>query len=383
MPDYDAAMKCYDTGLSYELAMQCYANLNTVQKIFAGGWVPFGAVCMLAMFVPVLSGVAVWIKKTAGPARLAAAVELYGIDQDKYYQVFIRTRQPSIVSQTCIPIAVVAMVNLYFSTLFIYTPVALRPPGFMVNFLLLGSQYGVKSSPDTDYYMLQTFDAMCYAYLGWYVWTVATIFSRVTTMELVPATYYSLLTRLTVAVFTAVVFRHLQIMLLPSSTKFLAEAVGFGAGLFPDTLFQWMTRQLRRFLLGDTGLTNEYSLDLVQGISPYRKLRLHEIGLDNCMNLAAANPLNLYLASNLSLIEVIDWIAQAQLLMRVGTQKFALLQENGYRTAIDLKRATGSGAVGRLVDLLGFTQPQLEDLQSGMAQDPGFSRIEQLHARID
>jgi hypothetical protein len=164
--------------------------------------------------------------------------------------------------------------------------------------------------------------------------------------------------------------------------KFLAEAVGFGTGLFPDSALQWLTRRLRRYLLGETESTAEFSLDLVQGISPYRKLRLNEIGLDNCMNLAAANPLTLYLASNLSLIEVIDWIAQAQLLIRVGSDKFLLLQANAYRTAIDLVRACASPAAGRLVELLGFTQPQLEDLRDGMLQDPNFVRIASLHGRI-
>jgi len=359
-----------------------YDKLSVLEKVWEGGIIPFGGLILLAAFVPVLSGIAVWIKATSEPARLQSAVDLYGIQDDKYYKSFISTQRPSIVKQTCVPIIVMTIVNVYFATLMIYTPVVLRPPEYMANFLLLGSQYGIPHSTGTDQYMLKTFDAMCYAYLGWFVWTVATIFSRITSMELVPATYYSLLTRLVVAIMTAVVFRHLHMLLLPSQTLFLAEAVGFGVGLFPDTAFQWLIQKLRRLLLGDAGDANTLPLDLIQGISPYRKFRLLEIGLDNCMNLASANPLTLYLASNLSLQEVIDWIAQAQLLIRVGPEKFAILQTNGYRTIIDLERAAASPALPRLVELLGFPQVQIDDLRDGIRKDQTFHHIVALHDRI-
>jgi hypothetical protein len=226
---------------------------------------------------------------------------------------------------------------------------------------------------------------MCFAYLGWYVWTVATIFARIATMELVPATYYSLLIRLAVAIFVAVVFRHLFEFMLPSSataTTFHAEAAGFAAGLFPESLLRSITTWLRKAFLVKSEIPPELALDLIQGISPYRKLRLFEIGFDNCTNLATANPLTLYLASDLNLTEVIDWIAQAQLLVRFGAAKFATLQANGYRTVIDLKRGVGSPAVGRLAEITGFSQAQMEDLSAGLESDPSFTSLAALHDRI-
>jgi hypothetical protein len=36
----------------------------------------------------------------------------------------------------------------------------------------------------------QSLEVMCFAYLGWYVWTVATFFTRIVTLELVPATFW-------------------------------------------------------------------------------------------------------------------------------------------------------------------------------------------------
>jgi hypothetical protein len=223
---------------------------------------------------------------------------------------------------------------------------------------------------------------MCFAYLGWYVWTVSVIFSRIITMELVAATYYNALVRLVVAVFVALVFNHIQMIAFPSGTTFVAEAVGFGVGLFPDAALVSIASRLRRLLLNTDDRLEEFALDLIQGISPYRKLRLFEMGLDNCENLAAANAVELYLSSNLKLVEVADWIGQAQLVVLVGSAHFMTLQANGYRTVIDLHRASHSAAAPVLANLLQYPLPQLVDLADGLEQDPSYRRLTELRRHL-
>ena len=362
--------------------MAAYADMPMTQQIFASGIIPAGGTFVLAAFVPVLSILGVWIKHRAGPVRLRAMIEMYSLQDDAYYRAFLNTRHSSILRQTALPISVIVLMNVYFSVVLIYTPLALRPPEFMANFLLLGSRYGVPRTTETDFYLLQTIDVLCFAFLGWYVWTVSTIFSRLTTLELVPATYYNILTRLVAALFVSVMFRHLFAIFGSQSTQFVPEAVGFGVGLFPDAALAWLTRQLRRYLLGDAGVTDEFSLDLVQGISPFRKLRLYEIGMDNCENLATANPISLYITSNLSLLEVIDWVAQAQLLVLVGQDKYRLLQSNSYRTVLDLERGAGSAAAMRLCELLAYSAEQLADIRDGLLDDPNFKRLAALRAKV-
>jgi hypothetical protein len=362
--------------------MSAYTDMSTIQKIMAGGMIPFGGTFVLAGFVPVLSVMAVLIKRAAAPVRLKAAMAMYRLENDEYYQSYTNLRHSSIVRQTIVPITVIIVMNIYFSILLIYTPLALRPPEFMANFLLLGDQYGVPQSIETDQYLLHSVNVLCFAFLGWYVWTVSTIFSRITTLELVPATYYNILTRLVAALFVSVMFRHLFAIFGTADTRFVPAAIGFGVGLFPDSALQWLTRQLRRYLLGDAGVTDEFSLDMVQGISPFRKLRLYEIGMDNCENLATSNPITLYLTSNLSLLEVIDWIAQAQLLIVVGQEKYRILQANAYRTVLDLERGAGSPAEGRLCELLTYTTEQLSDVRDGLQRDPNFKRLSALRNRV-
>jgi hypothetical protein len=198
---------------------------------------------------------------------------------------------------------VIFLFNLYFTYLLVYTP-KLSATAFG-NFLLLGHLYPM-TDQQADVYLRQSFDVMCFAYLGWYVWTVSVIFSRIITMELVAATYYNVLVRLVVATFVALVFNQVQMLALGGGTPFVAEAVGFGVGLFPDSALVSISSRLRHLLLGTDDRLEEFPLDLIQGISPFRKLRLFEMGLDNCENLAAANAAELYLASNLKLVEVAD-----------------------------------------------------------------------------
>ncbi|HJS88311.1 MAG TPA: hypothetical protein VJ779_22920 [Acetobacteraceae bacterium] len=358
-----------------------------IEAVVNGGLVPAGGCLLMALFVPMLCLIAVRLKSSRKQAKLNSAISLYNLQEDHYYKVY-QSRQPPSRSQSCFPIVVISLLNVYFSMIMIYTPPVLAPPEFLSNFFLLGSRYGVPYDPDIARYMLQTFDVICFSYLGWYVWTVSTIFSRIMTMELVAATYYSILTRLVISVCVAVALRHMQSALglldagEAAHPHFTAEAVGFGIGLFPLAALTVITRQLRRMLLGDAGRAEELSLELIQGISPFRNLRLYEVGLDNCENLAAANAVSLFLSSNLSLPEVIDWIGQAQLLVLVGPENFATLQKNGYRTSIDFQRACGSCARSRLAELLGYTDAQLLDLQDGLKTDPNFERLTQLRERL-
>jgi hypothetical protein len=201
-------------------------------------------------------------------------------------------------------------------------------------------------------------------------------------MELVAATYYNALVRLVVAIFVALVFNHIQTIAFSGGPSFVAEAVGFGVGLFPDAALISISSRLRRYLLGADERLEEFPLDLIQGISPFRKLRLFEMGMDNCENLASANAVELFLTSNLKLVEVADWIGQAQLVVLVGAKNFLTLQQNGYRTIIDLHRTSHSPAGSIVAGLLNFKQEQLGDLADGLEQDPSYRRLTELRLHL-
>ncbi len=363
------------------LAVLAVVILSPKQTIPAGGSIA------LALFIPVLCALSVVMKHNRSEGRKKAARKTDKLGLTQYFQIYDRHRhtQPNIIQQTWFPILVIFLFSLYFARLLVYTP-DLSTNDFG-NFLLLGHVFST-AGPKADEYLRQSFDVMCFAYLGWYVWTVSVIFFRIVTMELVAATYYNVLMRLVVAVFVALVFNHIQTIFFSgaattASPGFIAEAVGFGVGLFPNSALISVSSRLRRYMLSTDERLEELPLDLIEGISPFRKLRLFEMGMDNCENLASANAVELFLTSNLKLVEVADWIGQAQLVVLVGAKNFLTLQQNGYRTIIDLHRASRSKAVGPIVaGLLKYQPAQLDDIADGLEQDPSYRRLTELRAHL-
>jgi hypothetical protein len=352
--------------------------LSAILTLPAKLTVPAGGGLALALFIPVLCALSVVMKHNKSVQREQGARQIDELRYTQYFQIYKRHPLPSIIRQTCFPILVIFLFNLYFAQLMIYTP-RLNAEAFG-NFLLLGHRY--LSDAQADGYLRQSLDVMCFAFLGWYVWTVSVIFSRIITMELVAATYYNALVRLVVAVFVALVFNHIQTIAFSGGTTFVAEAVGFGVGLFPDAALISISSRLRRYLLAADERLEDIPLDLIQGISPFRKLRLFEMGMDNCENLASANAVELFLTSNLKLVEVADWIGQAQLVVLVGAKGFLTLQQNGYRTIIDLHRASHSAAAPIVAGLLNFKKEQLVDLADGLEQDPSYRRLKELRLHL-
>lgn len=342
--------------------------------------VPLGGAVALAFFIPVLCILSVWIKQHRVEKREAAAWGTDRLATTRYFQNYSKNRLRNIVGETWFPILVIFLFCIYFTFLLVYTP-QLNEKGYQ-NFLLLGHFYMSGDGGD-DAYLRQSFATMCFAYLGWYVWTVSTIFSRLVTMELVAATYYNVLVRLVVAVFVALIFNSLKGFLFGQGNIYGPEAIGFGVGLFPDAALASLNARLRKLLLESDPQLEALPLDMIQGVSPFRKLRLFEMGLDNCENLAAANAVELFLKSNLKLVEVVDWIGQAQLAVLVGQVNFIILQRNGYRTVIDLNRGAKSKALPVLAKLLCYDPDQVSDLAAGLEADPSFVSLNELRGHLN
>lgn len=344
-------------------------------------WMMYGAMTLFAAFIPILAGISVYLRDHQANTRLNAAVTLYGLEDDRYYKIYLQNKPSQLWEQTWFSILVIFLISLYFSFLLIRTNSALVND--TSNLLVLGPLWKAgKLADDVQSYRIGTFVTISFAYLGWYVWSIATIFSRLATLELVAATYTNMLIRLVMAVLIAIVFNHLSSSLFTPAAALSTVAIGFGVGIFPDAALKWLSRELRRRLLGETDTDKELPLDLIQGISPYRKIRLYEMGLDNCQNLVASNPILLFITSNLSLLEILDWISQAQLAVIVGADRFDKLQSNGWRQARDFERACGGAAKPVVSALIGYDERQLDDLREGLLNDPTFKRVDALQRRI-
>jgi hypothetical protein len=79
-------------------------------------------------------------------------------------------------------------------------------------------------------------------------------------------------------------------------------------------------------------------LDMIDGLTDFVRFRLEELEYEDVQNLATANPVLLYVETPYNILEIIDWIAQAQLITAVGPKKVLELRKLNVRTIFDLAR---------------------------------------------
>jgi len=126
-----------------------------------------------------------------------------------------------------------------------------------------------------------------------------------------------------------------------------AVGVAFLFGMFPNLGLVKIAKyaRVRSKTVDEDALavSRVIPLEIIDGIDAETAFRLEESNLYDVQNLASINPIELYAESPYTLLEIFDWVLQAQLCANVGPQCFATLKNHKIRTIFDLERAVLAG----------------------------------------
>jgi hypothetical protein len=187
-------------------------------------------------------------------------------------------------------------------------------------------------------------------FVGAYIWSIDYLILRIANFDLSPLSFLRTAGHVLMTVFVAWVL--CQVVAAPGIQEKLAVAIVLGiaflSGLYPtlglnvlvDRLPHWL--RLKRDVAQAGEISRSFPLDLIDGIDPSIRFRLNQLEIAEVQNLATANPILLYIESPYGLIEVIDWMAQAQLLVELGPERFLQARAAGVRDMVAFLELGGS-----------------------------------------
>ena len=174
--------------------------------------------------------------------------------------------------------------------------------------------------------------------MGAYVWSVNYLILRIANFDLTPLSFLTTSAHILMTVFVAWVLR--QVVAAPAPEGIAVAillGVAFLSGLYPllglnvliDRLPSWL--RFKRDIAEASQIGRSFPLDLIDGIDPSIGFRLNELDFGDVQNLATANPVELLVETPYSFGQILDWMAQAQLLAELGPQGFLAARGQGVR----------------------------------------------------
>lgn len=231
------------------------------------------------------------------------------------------------------------------------------------------------------------------AFLGAYLWGIQNIARRYSMNDLIPAAYYNVGIRMIFSVILALVFYHLSKItpdILASvlsntpepektpggatnSTHLLMPVIAFLIGLFPQRGLKWLTEKFSMFTQQKNSSVRDLPLEMIEGITMYDRVRLQELGIDSCYDLANTDYIPYLFKSPYSPRILINWILQAKLCVYFG-EHVKDLRDHGIHTAWQLKNYDEK-SLKELVKTTSLTEDTLIMVKHQISDDMEIERL--------
>ncbi len=179
------------------------------------------------------------------------------------------------------------------------------------------------------------------SFLGAYIWGVQYILQRYSLNDLIPAVYFNLNIRMILASTIALVLYNATQVFFINETNSSSQlnmriwpALAFVIGFYPERGLGWLTKKLPIF--SETNLLlRKAPLQIIEGVGDYDVMRLQELGINSCYDLAVVDFIPLLLKTPYTTRQLADWILQAKLCTYFGST-VEELRKVGIRTIKDL-----------------------------------------------
>jgi hypothetical protein len=224
------------------------------------------------------------------------------------------------------------------------------------------------------------------AFLGAYVWGLQYLFQRYGSNDLHPSAYYVMSIRMILAgVVTLVIYNGFQALSgghdsASGITANIWPALAMLLGMFPQTALRWLMDRVPMFAPGADTAVRPAPLDMIEGITINDRVRLEELGIETCYDLAVADFVPLLLKTPYSAREVVDWILQAKLVAYFG-EAVKELRRHGVRTVGDLQRLEDK-EIEELPPETTLTHSALKRARQAIADDAEIDRLLDVSRRL-
>ena len=220
------------------------------------------------------------------------------------------------------------------------------------------------------------------AFLGAYLSGLQHIYRRYAANDLSPTLYYGLAMRIILAAVVAVILFNAYSALAGAGTSDggitanIWPALAFVIGIFPQRGLRWLSDKNPMMSQAGDPSVRLAPLEMLEGIEAHDVLRLEELGIDNCYDLAAADFVPVLLKTPYSARQLIDWILQAKLCLYFG-DSVKELRRLGIRTILDLEALSDEEVASLPLDT-SVTTTVLGRARDSVKTSPELSRLREV-----